>query len=269
MGTLVFDPRRNIRGIQFKERVGSGRITLTGGTGTAERTFIVNWGDWSDFVALMAGAVEPDTGYSIGAYHAGGYSFEPKTANIIGLGKCFGLLVPAYTYAQITITYELTLDEDEQIEETVDLDYSGEYITMPDESFTIAATGRVLPEKIGMLITITERTVSLPKNFTITDDIIRAHQGCVNDDEFYGAPAEYVLFLGATTHGKLAPNSRLPDPIFGMTTTAFDGTGPKDMVLKFKERSRSWNQVYDPESSGWSDLDPKPYELVDFSNLIP
>ena len=107
---------------------------------------------------------------------------------------------------------------------------------------------------MGVLIGIVDYTFTSNAEPELLRDVIRATRGRINDDTWMGAPAGYMLFLGASAR----------------RTATSQGVNAWAITYRFRERTALWNAVLDGDT--WRLVEgpfgERPYRSANFSALF-
>lgn len=119
-----------------------------------------------------------------------------------------------------------------------------------DDDYTVDAGGVAA----GVLTLIAADTLiaeGAGATVTVSQGIVGALINTVNNNTFYGKPAESFLFLGASIN------------------EVVNDTGDSQWVTtyKFQHQKRGWNKAWNKATSSFEKLNPLPYQLADFDLL--
>lgn len=211
-------------GISFEELENSPRIHISTAGMTATRVFLVAWADWINFAHEVIGTYRIVGGTAVAIKPIP----FPQQPNLIAdeiavepflpdnpdgsTAITLGSNLNAYTSGgtRITVTYRTRFDETNLPRSdlpsvpnatylTYQADLGAEVITIPGRMFEWA-DGTKIPDDVNAGIVVPTGTYTLTWHRVLQPPwtVIRAMRGRVNASTFLGAPAETVLFLGAS-----------------------------------------------------------------------
>lgn len=119
-----------------------------------------------------------------------------------------------------------------------------------DGNYTID-TGGVAAGTLTLIASDSLTAEAAGINVTISQGIVGSLINKINDDTFYGKPAETFLFLGASIR------------------EVVNDTGDSQWITtyKFQHQERGWNKAWNKATSSFEELNPSPYESADFDLL--
>lgn len=272
MGTL--------NGINYEEIDGSNRLAYSPDGIVGTRIFQVAWDERIEFAQALLGYTNAvgDLPIRTDAQTFPGYDrLYCRNATVVGLGQLDKTgQVARYDLATITAeyrpwSYSSSNVEDDDYDEDLEANMarweevheygvevystaSGEYYWSADP----APAGTPIPTPIGFVSGVTDYTYTSSAEPELRRAAIRARRGTVNDAAWMGAPAGYVLFMGASAR----------------RTVTSEGVGAWEITYRFRELDHSWNEFHGRIGgvTRWEAIEDEhgnpPYASTDFGALF-
>ena len=262
-------------GVEATEVAGSARITVGRNKTRGVRVFMCSWTDRFRLSGGILGEYTRAPGgafitYKDPAKFPDYESLVAVDAAISGEGAMSqsGTEV-AYSLARVTIGYEprsygiaaeTAADEEARVVSTLQIDWQGEFLQLPEKSFVWDGggnDGEFIKESPGMIITTLERSYTRRDLDAVPETAISNAQNKVNSGEFQGIAAGKLLFAGAASEEEFKS----------------DGTRSVMCRFFFKQRYVEWNKLWNPAEGAWRDVkgdvsDDPMYEDAAFTGLL-
>lgn len=280
MTTLLTD---DMDGIPYKELRGSNTIHYEPNSVSAVRVFRTNWNDRLTFVRKMVGEVSLGSDGSaviifakqhpeMPGLYAQSADAEPFHSASRNIPK--GVLATTddpieYDFAKVTIHYGVstfqasTGNTETLITEEVNI--SGQAIGLAGSEFYYADAVTPVKEAVGVMIGITEDSITFHKASTNKRAIIKSLVGTVNSAAISDAPRGSVLFMGGQSKRTIDINgAELWELKYAFKTRTLPQESTQtDSWQKVWKQSSGWNRVVRQANTGQSI-----YEYGDFTQLF-
>jgi len=265
-----------LNGITYHERPGSNRLSYSPEGIVGIRIFHVEWGDRIDFAKILLGYVNAVGHLPVrtDAQTFPGYDYlYCQNATVEGEGELAEVGGEAsYEVAKITAEYRPwkrgttnaeSDDYDEELETAMgsfeqSMEFSAEILSVAGSQWEYNVgprIGEAVDTPVGIVVGNVDITLTSNAESEVPWTAIRNCLGCVNSVAWFGAPASYVLFLGASVR----------------RTITSEGIGAWEICYRFREREASWNEVLVGSTWTWirdATTHANPYESADFSTLF-
>jgi len=254
-----------LNGVTYTEFKGSPTLSLSNEDGQGTRILDCAWTDRFTLAEALLGTYLVVGGilisYSYPDTFPGYPTLVANNVAIAGLGEqSESVGVTEYPYARLTITYKPVEwedgdEEEERVLSTEQYDFSVEFMEVPGFSYEWEGgtdDGKVIPQKIGMLVPMIDHTITRHNLDNLPKAEISARLGATNDDTFLGVGAGMIIFAGASAQRKITTR----------------GTKPYELTMVFKERPEVWNTMWNQTDRVWQSIDPNLYEIMDLDPLL-
>ncbi len=261
-----------LSGMDYTEISGSARMQYDPHDISAQRIFYIAWSDVKEFARVLLGYTTAvgHVPLRTRAQRFPDFDFlycQHVTVEGVGeLGETLNLA--SYPKAKLTATYRLwnlplSTEETDDPEEDAprfiheSYDFGAEFISAPGTNFTFASDASAVDQPVGKLVGTVEMAFQSDWEPELGEANIRATLGRVNNALFFGYAAGKVLFMGAPTR----------------RVVTSEGAPGWSITYRFRARDISWNKIFRGDTSlgntdGWWELDPHPYESVNFGILF-
>lgn len=270
MGTL--------NGINYDELDGSNTLQFSPDGIVGIRLFQIDWDDRIAFVEALLGYTNAMGHLPIRTNAQQFPDYERLYCQNAGI-KGHGLLDVAgqearYDFARVTAeyrpwAYSSSNAEDDDYDEDLEAnmarweevhEYGAEVLSIPGSEFfwAVGPPGVAVDTPVGLFVAVTDYTFSSNAEPELRRVAIRNAVGKVNDAPWMGAPAGYVLFLGASAR----------------RTVTSQGIGAWEITYRFRELGRSWNEFHGRVGgvTRWEAIQDEhgnpPYASADYDTLF-